>query len=1163
MANYTKTKARQTHVSPGVYSREIEIASANKSLGITKLGLVGETLRGRAFELVEVNSWDAYKKEFGGLNASKFKGSQYPKYELPYIAQSYLKQSQDLTVCRVLGISGYNAGPAWLITASGNELDEEGNPKKKVVAVLRARGDYKKSIMFNKNANNAAECACQRTAYDTLIYRVGEKLEDVTTCDGTTHYNGDAVKIGEYQSIDNFGNECEGYNISSESAGFTINQNNLGEFSIYGTESDGTEFHFPVSLNAQDNHYILNVLGTTPETGDAPLWVESLYDVNLLMDIIAGNVDKIDNKLTFVDVQYTSEYCGTKLVYSMLDRGEESLTKRLVGARFLGNPSALDEEAKESLTVHPFDPRTDKPFVATMVSGGETSGTTDDVYGIVVEGNKLLFDKDGFAIEANSGMTEYDPTEALKLLGRTAEELHIDTKNGVMYATGCELGQIYTVRQTTDKNAKRSMVYCYYPEALVKKVYLNKEGNGYTMDIVPVIDKLIETIPEGPFMFNYNPAKRAIVQLADGYYYRISAGTIKRVTMDMNDYTSPYRHAITPWFVSQVKGDAKRINLNKLFRFHTINDGAEANYELKVSIENIRPDDYMFDVVIRDFNDSDKAPVVLEQYRNCTLRIGDKNYLGLKIGTIDGDFEQRSSYVTVEIASGDAVASSVPCGFLGFPTNIYDGDIVNGTNPCKGLVSPDAAYNTIYDTDLKPRQQYFGISDITGYDVDLFTFKGVVAYTENNVAYLGNGFHMDCRLDPSNYAIGSNTEIFVDGEKGYKFTVVDINNRTENLEGAPVLSNEVTMEDNIYADNKVRKFTTLFYGAFDGWDIYRDQRTNTDDFKLGKYKGIISGINGEGRTFKKIQDAESIGLEEAGITSDYYAYLAAIRKFANPAEIDINLFATPGIDYVNQTSLVNATIDMIEEERADSLYVVTTPDKPSGANNDEASMYTSKEVVDNLEDTEIDSSYSCTYYPWAKVFDETNKQYIYIPPTKDVVRNIAMTDNVAYPWFAPAGLNRGTTDITKAHKKLKLSEEDTLYGGRINFIKSFAKEGQYIWGQKTLMKADEDTMLSRIHVRRLVLRLRKLCAIAALKIVFDPNDPTLQGQIKGAIEGILNAVKDKRGISDGFVRFSSDGTTVSETREITGQIVFKPYQALEYVNLDFIMTDQGFSFADL
>ena len=72
MANYTKTKARQTHVSPGVYSREIEIASANKSLGITKLGLVGETLRGRAFELVEVNSWDAYKKEFGGLNASKF-----------------------------------------------------------------------------------------------------------------------------------------------------------------------------------------------------------------------------------------------------------------------------------------------------------------------------------------------------------------------------------------------------------------------------------------------------------------------------------------------------------------------------------------------------------------------------------------------------------------------------------------------------------------------------------------------------------------------------------------------------------------------------------------------------------------------------------------------------------------------------------------------------------------------------------------------------------------------------------------------------------------------------------------------------------------------------------------------------------------------------------
>ena len=42
--------------------------------------------------------------------------------------------------------------------------------------------------------------------------------------------------------------------------------------------------------------------------------------------------------------------------------------------------------------------------------------------------------------------------------------------------------------------------------------------------------------------------------------------------------------------------------------------------------------------------------------------------------------------------------------------------------------------------------------------------------------------------------------------------------------------------------------------------------------------------------------------------------------------MDINVFATPGINYVDNLGLVNETIDMVEDDRADSLYVTTTPD---------------------------------------------------------------------------------------------------------------------------------------------------------------------------------------------------------------------------------------------
>ena len=82
--------ARGVHVSPGVYSREVDITYAVKSLGITTLGVAGETQRGPAFQPMHIENWRQFTDVFGGTSTEKFKGSQYPKYELPYIAKSYL-----------------------------------------------------------------------------------------------------------------------------------------------------------------------------------------------------------------------------------------------------------------------------------------------------------------------------------------------------------------------------------------------------------------------------------------------------------------------------------------------------------------------------------------------------------------------------------------------------------------------------------------------------------------------------------------------------------------------------------------------------------------------------------------------------------------------------------------------------------------------------------------------------------------------------------------------------------------------------------------------------------------------------------------------------------------------------------------------------------------
>jgi hypothetical protein len=211
--------ARGIHVSPGIYSREIDLQYAVRSLGITTLGVVGETLKGPAFQPMDISNWREYQDVFGGTSTEKFKGSQYPKYELPYIAKSYLSESEQLKVVRVLGLSGYNAGPAWLVTANGQ-----------AVALLRSRGTYKPY-----ETGNTTECTCEPSKYDTLKYYVGEKKPDTTWNDCLRHgYNLNALQIKPYSPISASGDECDGYNISGETGTMNISQANHGRFKIVG-----------------------------------------------------------------------------------------------------------------------------------------------------------------------------------------------------------------------------------------------------------------------------------------------------------------------------------------------------------------------------------------------------------------------------------------------------------------------------------------------------------------------------------------------------------------------------------------------------------------------------------------------------------------------------------------------------------------------------------------------------------------------------------------------------------------------------------------------------------------------------------------------------------------------------------------------------------------
>jgi phage tail sheath protein FI len=286
------------------------------------------------------------------------------------------------------------------------------------------------------------------------------------------------------------------------------------------------------------------------------------------------------------------------------------------------------------------------------------------------------------------------------------------------------------------------------------------------------------------------------------------------------------------------------------------------------------------------------------------------------------------------------------------------------------------------------------------------------------------------------------------------------------------------------------------------------------------------------------------------------------QTFSNPEAVNINVFVTPGIDYVNHSNLVEAAIEMVEFNRADSIYICTTPDYnmfvPSTG--DQLDVIYPQEAVDNLEESGIDSNYTATYYPWVLTRDTVNNTQIYIPATAEVCRNLALTDNIAFPWFAAAGYTRGLVNAVKARRKLTQEDRDTLYKGRLNPIATFSDVGTVIWGNKTLQI--RESALDRINVRRLLLQARKLISAVSVRLLFEQNDEKVRQDFLDAVNPILDAIRRDRGLYDFRVTVSSD-TADLDRNQMTGKIYIKPTKSLEFIDITFYITPTGASFENI
>ena len=198
------------------------------------------------------------------------------------------------------------------------------------------------------------------------------------------------------------------------------------------------------------------------------------------------------------------------------------------------------------------------------------------------------------------------------------------------------------------------------------------------------------------------------------------------------------------------------------------------------------------------------------------------------------------------------------------------------------------------------------------------------------------------------------------------------------------------------------------------------------------------------------------------------------------------------------------------------------------------------------------------------IYDRYNDVYRFIPANGHIAGLCANTDDVAEPWFSPAGFNRGgLRSIVKLAFNPTKIQRDELYKVGINPIASFPGQGTVLFGDKTAQS--KPSAFDRINVRRLFIVLEKAIATAAKFQLFELNDEFTRATFRNAVEPFLRDVQGRRGITDFLVICDDTNNTgeVIDTNRFVADIFIKPSRSINFITLNFIATRTGVDFSEV
>ena len=299
-----------------------------------------------------------------------------------------------------------------------------------------------------------------------------------------------------------------------------------------------------------------------------------------------------------------------------------------------------------------------------------------------------------------------------------------------------------------------------------------------------------------------------------------------------------------------------------------------------------------------------------------------------------------------------------------------------------------------------------------------------------------------------------------------------------------------------------------------------------------------------------------------GMKAELSNLITSYGLFSNKDEIEVDyLIMGPGCTGESDSQAKANYIISVANARKDCVAVVG-PHRGNIVNVTNTTTQTNNLI--NYFSPLTSSSYAIFDSGYKYQFDRFNNIFRYVPCNPDVAGLMTRTNLVAFPWFSPAGQQRGVINnaIKLAYNPTK-AQRDKLYPNRINSFITTPGIGTLLFGDKTAL--GYSSAFDRINVRRLFLTVEQALERAAQAQLFELNDELTRANFRNIVEPYLRDIESKRGLYGFLVVCDATNNTpdVIDNNEFRADIFLKPARSINYVTLTFVATRTGVSFEEV